>query len=250
MKYSVKKGGERLMLKMFKESLASQINEILPSALKDDEWLIESLGMNTFINNNLLPTPERSIKIKDIYEAFLRFDDKELITGPEAIQKGILARLKEGKFCMAQGDGVQFTTFYCKETEPIFDVNDESYWLVDESLKPKPVEGKTGGVGENGGSNNGKGETGGGEKKTDEKGEAPKQFKSIAISGKVPLERYTELFNYFIAPYAMSGNKIEIEVKFTIQAVKDSPMYENNQQYKSAKEAAKQLGLKFESEPV
>jgi hypothetical protein len=46
-----------------------------------------------------------------------------------------------------------------------------------------------------------------------------KKFKSITVSGNVPLERYTELFNYFITPFAMSGNKIEIEVNFKIKSI-------------------------------
>ncbi|MBK7652072.1 MAG: hypothetical protein IPJ20_17000 [Flammeovirgaceae bacterium] len=75
-----------------------------------------------------------------------------------------------------------------------------------------------------------------------------KKYKSITVSGKVPLERYTELFNYFITPFAMSGNKIDIEVKFKIKAVDGSPIDESKQQYKSAKEASKQLGLNFEEE--
>ena len=75
-----------------------------------------------------------------------------------------------------------------------------------------------------------------------------KKFKSITVSGNVPLERYTELFNYFITPFAMSGNKIDIEVSFKIKSNAGSPIDESKQQYKSAKEAAKQLGLRFEEE--
>ncbi|MBK6701488.1 MAG: hypothetical protein IPG55_16705 [Saprospiraceae bacterium] len=70
----------------------------------------------------------------------------------------------------------------------------------------------------------------------------------MTVSGKVPLERYTELFNYFITPFAMSGNKIEIEVNFKIKSNTGSPIDESKQQYKSAKEAAKQLGLNFDEE--
>jgi hypothetical protein len=75
-----------------------------------------------------------------------------------------------------------------------------------------------------------------------------KHFKSITVSGKVPLERYTELFNYFITPFAMNGNKIDIEVNFKIKSSTGNPIDESKQQYKSAKEAAKQLGLHFEEE--
>ena len=43
----------------------------------------------------------------------------------------------------------------------------------------------------------------------------------------------------------MSGNKIDIEVKFKIKSTEGSQLDETKQQYKSAKEAAKQLGLDF-----
>ena len=74
------------------------------------------------------------------------------------------------------------------------------------------------------------------------------KLKSITVSGKVPLEQYTSLFNYFIAPFTMSGNKLYIEVKFKIKSTESNPIDESRQQYKSAKESAKQLGLDFEEE--
>jgi len=75
-----------------------------------------------------------------------------------------------------------------------------------------------------------------------------RQFRSITISGNVPLERYSELFNYFITPFAMAGNKIEIQVSFKIGSTENSPLTESAQLYKNAKEAAKQLGLDFDEE--
>jgi hypothetical protein len=44
----------------------------------------------------------------------------------------------------------------------------------------------------------------------------------------------------------MSGNKLDIEVKFKVKSTETSQLDETKQQYKSAKEAAKQLGLTFE----
>jgi len=75
-----------------------------------------------------------------------------------------------------------------------------------------------------------------------------KKFKSITVSGKVPVEKYHELFTCFITPFAMSGNKLDIDVKFKIKSTESSPLDETKQQYKNAKEAAKQLGLEFEEE--
>ncbi len=247
-KYSVKKGVERLIIKQFKDSLDTQINNVIFSTLKEDEWLLDSLGLNTLKTNNLFPSPERSIKVKDIYEAFLRFDDKPMITGQESVAKSILKYCFNGEYCIATGEPGNFTKFFFKEQVPFFDVNDLTYWLVDKTLKPQSVE-----------------PLANYNKKTDEpigineavqninsttKPDicAAKRFKSITVSGKIPLERYTELFNYFITPFAMNGNKIDIEVKFKIKSIESSPIDESKQQYKSAKEAAKQLNLNFDEE--
>ncbi len=237
---------EKLNITQFKDAIDNQINTTIIDALKADEWLLESVGLSTLKINNLFPTLEHSIKAKDVYEAFLRFDDKPMVTGQEAVSKSILKYCYNGEYCIATGDGTTFTKFFLQENVPFFDVTDSTYYLLDKSLKPKPNEPATIIVDERGKiipplslvKD---------EEITPLTGES-KKYKSITVSGKVPLERYTELFNYFITPFAMSGNKIEIEVKFKIKAVDGSPIDESKQQYKSAKEASKQLGLNFEEE--
>lgn len=250
LKHSVKNGFDSLTVKQFKETFDGQINYQVFSALKDEEWLLDSVGLGTLRNNNLLPTVEVPIKAKDVYEAFIRFDDKPMITDAEAVRKSLIKYCYEGAFCIASSDGKEFTKFYLKENVPFLDVNDPNYWLVDKSLKPaeaptSPTEGidavptpsqKADTV------------TDEGEISQKKDGDRVREFRSITISGRVPLERYTELFNYFITPFAMGGNKIEIEVSFKIASSESSPLDESKQQYKSAKEAAKQLGLSFEEE--
>jgi predicted AAA+ superfamily ATPase len=254
-KYSVKNGVERLIIKQFKDGLDNQINSNVVAALKEEEWLLESVGLGTLKSNNLLPTKEQAIKAKDVYEAFLRFDDKPMITGQDAVSKSILRYCMNGEYCIATGDGTTFTKFFFQENVPFFEVTDVTYWLVDKSLKPIPQPTYITPI-------NGNGEDSTPKQELNDSGipAAPsgtsgntdtvtvKKFKSITVSGKVPLERYTELFNYFITPFAMSGNKIEIEVKFKIKSNEVSPIDESKQQYKSAKEASKQLGLNFEEE--
>jgi Protein of unknown function (DUF499)/Swt1-like HEPN len=251
-KYSVKSGIETLVINQFKESLDNQINNNIITGLKEDEWLLDSVGLSTLRNNNLLPTPEQAIKAKDIFEAFLRFDDKPMITGAEAVAKSIQKYCTNGEYCIATGDGRNFTRFFFQEPVPFFEVNDITYWLVDKSLKPQPQQPIVPVT-------NGNGEVVTPITTVNEQPVTPtnddieeasisKKFKSITVSGIVPLERYTELFNYFITPFAMSGNKIEIEVSFKIKSNIGSPIEESKQQYKSAKEAAKQLGLKFDEE--
>lgn len=242
LKFSVKNGLQTFTVKQFRETLDGQINYNVFDALKTEEWLLDKVGMGTLRNNNLLPTVEQAIKVKDVYEAFIRFDDKPMITNAEAVKASLIKYCFEGQICIAAGDGKEFTKYYLKENVPFLDVADSNYWLLDKSLKPAPapidVPGPTPPIPP----------TGGGETTTDPipVGGTVKEFENITISGSVPLDRYTELFNYFITPFAMNGNKVDIEVSFKIKATESSPLTEAKQQYKSAKEAAKQLGLKFE----
>ena len=253
LKYSVKKGLQTLTVKQFKESLDRQINENVYDALKTEEWLLDSVGMLTLQNQNLLPTIEQSIKAKDVYEAFIRFDDKPMISNAEAVQKSLLKYSAEGAFCIAFGDGKEFTKYYLKENAPFFDVSDTNYWLIDKTLKPAEESVKTG-TGTTAGEPNvaadgilGNGDGGEIENPLIDKA---KEFKSITVFGKIALEHFHELFGCFIAPFAPNGNKVEVQVNFKIISVEDNPLTESKQHYKSAKEAAKQLGLNFESEKL
>ncbi|MGI8494507.1 MAG: DUF499 domain-containing protein [Pyrinomonadaceae bacterium] len=247
LKYSVNKGFSTLIIKQFRESLDGQINNNVFTALKDEEWLLESVGLGTLRNNNLLPTVEQSVKVKDVYEAFIRFDDKPMITDAEAVRKSLIKYCYEGQICIASGDGKEFTKYYLKENVPFLDVNDTNYWLLDKSLKPAPVEPpipmppvdptdptKDDGKGINP------------PEPTPDPGGA--ELKSITVSGKVPLEHFHELFQCFIAPFAPNGNKVEIQVSFKISSTESNVLSESKPQYKNAKEAAKQLGLNFGEE--
>lgn len=247
LKYSVAKGYETHILSQFRETLDAQINLNVYSALKDAEWILESVGLGTLRNNNLLPTFDQAVKVKDIYEAFIRFDDKPMIRNADAVRSSVQKYCLEGAFCIAFGDGKTFTNYYLKENVPSLDVTDGSYWLIDSTLKPAPkTQEEPVGVGAAGmkPTDTGAPDTA----PVDAVITAAKELKSLTISGKVPLERYSELFNYFITPFAMAGNKIEIDVKFKIKSSESSPLTDSKQQYKSAKEAAKQLGLDFEVE--
>lgn len=252
-KYSAKNGADKLVIKQFKDSVENQINNCLITALKEEEWLLESVGLNTLRSHNLLPTPTQSVKVKDIYEAFLRFDDKPMITNTDAISRSLLRYCTNGDFCIASGNGTTFTKFYFQESVPFFDVTDSVYWLVDKSQMsaPTPADGTSNVPDYKPSSESTSAQES--DKPTSQERlpsdeEIVKKLNAITISGKVPLERYTELFNYFITPFAMSGNKIEIEVKFKIISSQSSPLDESKQQYKSAKEAARQLGLEFGEE--
>jgi hypothetical protein len=247
-KYSVKNGIDKLVIKQFKDTFDSQINYNLINDLKEEEWLLESVGLGTLRTNQLLPTIQQAIKAKDVYEAFIRFDDKPMITGIDAIQKSLLKYCYNNEFCIATGDGTNFTKYFLGESVPFFDVNDTTYWLIDKSLKPLPVPKESEGTPTSSTPTNVVNEPNpihspaiGGEPV-----QVNKSLKSVTISGKVPFEQYTQLFASFIMPLA--HNNIEIEIKIKGKSTQAKPISENSQEYKIIKESAKQLGLNFDEE--
>lgn len=250
LKYSVKNGLQTLSVKQFRDALDGQINNNVFDALKTEEWLLESIGLGVLKRNNLFPDLVAAIKVKDIYEAFIRFDDKPIITNSEAVRKSLIKYCFEGQICIASGDGKEFSKYYLKENVPFLDVEDPNYWIVDKNKKPMPEKIETSDdkyfppvdITKSNSANEAK------ETATETSGVKAKEFKSVKISGKLPLDQFTASFGYFIAPFTMNGNKVEIEVSFKISSTENSPLNESKQQYKNAKEASKQLGLIFEEE--
>ena len=242
-KFSVNAGAQSIQLKQFKESIETQINTNIVEVLKEEEWLLEMVGLNLLKNNNLLPTIDTPIKTRDVYETFLRFDDKPMITGTDAVSISLLRYCANNEFCIASGDGKAFTKYYLGETVPFFDVNDMSYWLVEKSQKPalEPIpnpEPTSGGTIPD--------PTTGTVKEPEPTVTDNRAINTIIVSGKVPMEQYTQLFQSFIMPLAQNNIEIEIRIKGKSTAAK--PLSENSQEYKIVKESAKQLGLNFEED--
>ncbi len=247
-KHREKAGPEHILLQQFKDSIDNQINVVIIDALKQEEWMLESIGLNTLRTNNMVPSEDRALNVKkDIYEAFLKFDDKPMITGPDAIAKSLVKYSYNGEFCIASGDGNKFTRYFLHEQIPFFDVTDETYWLLDKSQKPaqEPVTPELPDpykeppiVGD-----------GGGDMPIPPPvidPAAPRRIKSVSVSGRVPLEQYTQVFNSFVMPLAQHNIEIEIRIKGYSTYAKS--LTENSPEYKIVKESAKQLGLNFEED--
>lgn len=247
-KHSVRKGIETIALNQFRESIDAQINSNIITALKEEEWLLESIGLSTLKNNNLYPTVETPLKAKDIYEAFLRYDDKPMITGTEAVSKSLLRYCYNGEYCIATGEAPSYSSYFFKKDVPFFDITNATYWLLDKSLVPKeetPTATDTPAAdGEQVPVMNDSGESP--TTSTQPTPGAAKKFKTITISGKVPFDQYGQLFPSFIMPLA--HNNIEIEIRIKGKTTNSKPLTETSQEYKIVKESAKQLGLNFEEE--
>jgi hypothetical protein len=246
-KNCVQQGIKTLPIKQFKDQIDRQIDSVIHTALIDDEWLLLKVGLSELKRQNLLPTPDAPIRTKDVYEAFLRYDDKPMIANAAAVQDSIARFCTEGQFAIASGEASKFTRFYFKEAVPFLDVTESTYWLVDKSQIPAAS-----------GDSTTSGPTTGGDtppdtvkegKGTGSGGAAPKTgkaFKSITISGKVAPENYSQIFSSFVQP--LINNKIEIKIEIKGKATDASPISENTQNYKIAKESASQLGLTFSVE--
>ena len=239
LKYTSKGEMKKMEIARFANDFAIQVDTNIVEALKDDEWLLDAVGKGTLGEHNLLPTIERPVRTNDLYEAFLRYDDKPMIRQIEAIRQSILKYYMNGEFNIAYGDAFPYTRIYHKEDIPYFDVTDPQFRLVDKSVypvkvteEPKAAESHPASIVT---------------PSTPDTADAqPKRFKALTISGKVPLERYTDLFSSFVVP--LKNNHIEIEVRFKAKSTDSYPLTESVQIYKSVKESAKQLGLNLTEE--
>ena len=69
--------------------MQTQITDKLMEAIIEEEWLIRSIGIGTLKANRLYPTLENPINVTTLYEAFLQYDDKPMITGADAVTSTI-----------------------------------------------------------------------------------------------------------------------------------------------------------------
>ena len=249
LKHSAMEGIHRYNIQDPSHDLSTLISVTLPSKLKEEEWLLDTVGRKTLADNNLLPTVETPIPVKLVYEAFLKYDDKPMISGPEAIEKSVRKYCEVGVFNVAMGTTGNWDKIYVEtDTIPFLDAQSEEYWLVDPSVLPQPITPPE--QPDQPGAPN----TPGPEPATD--GEAPtvptppvevvKAFKSLTISGNVDLASWTQLFSSFIVP--LKNNNLKLNINFKAKSTEMSPLNENSPIYRAVKESASQLGLEIETE--
>ncbi len=233
---------EKLHIKQFRDTIDVQFNANILQQLKDEEWLLEGVGFGLLQSNGLIPTVDNPVKVKDLYEAFLRYNDKPMIAGISAVQNSLLRLCNGNQIAIAVGQPGNFGKIIMGETPFGFDATSPDFWLVDKSLYrpetpdvPKPVTPSVP-YPERGGSEN-----------PDEGNEDPastKEFKTVTISGKVDVANYSQVFTSFINP--LMKNNVEISITIKGKNTSVAPLAENSQHFKIIKESASQLGLDFE----
>lgn len=68
----------------FASEFAVQISVNTLQELHDNGWVLRRIGLNIINRNGLMPTVEKPVKANEVYEAFLRFDDKPMILNAAA----------------------------------------------------------------------------------------------------------------------------------------------------------------------
>ena len=229
----------------FAGDFSSQVSNII-NAMKEEDFIVESLGRAILSKNNLLPDVDNPISIFDLYEAFLRFDDKPMITSEQAIIDTVRKHCLNGVFNVAVGEPSNFSNIIVRANIPFLTVEQNGeFWLVHETVvpQPKPTPGT--------GANTPNGTTppsipGAGEEPSHYSTRGSTKYRSVTIEGSVPIENWSQLFTSFIQ--TLKNNKLSIEVKFTAKSTELSELTSNSQLFKSIRESASQLGLDFKPE--
>lgn len=225
----------------FATDFAAQITVKTLSELHENGVVLRKIGLNIINRNGLMPTIEKPVKVNELYEAFLRFDDKPMILNVDAVKDTVNRYCEEGMWNVGTGDPEHFSRIYHNETIPFLNPQEDGYWLLDSSVMPKPA----GGGGPTPEPTPGPSPT-----PSPEPGPEPtpttKTYKKVTISGSVPIENYSQLFSSFVN--TLKNNNLKIEVKFTASNNPTNPLTDNSPIVKSVKESASQLGLEFEVE--
>ena len=232
---------QTLEVTSFTSEFAAQLSVNTLQELHDNSWVLRRIGLNIINRNNLMPTVEKPVKVNDLYEAFLRFDDKPMILNAETITDTVNRYCEEGMWNVGTGAGESYSRIYHNEHVTFLNPQEDGYWLLDPSVMPKPAGGgETGPQPTPGPSPTPSPEPG------PEPTPAAKTYKKVIVSGSVPIENYSQLFSSFVN--TLKNNHLKIEVKFTASNSSTSPLADNSPIVKSVKESASQLGLEFDVE--
>lgn len=236
---------DKLFIKQFRDTIDVQFNVNILQQLKEEEWLLEGVGFELLKSNGLIPEVDNSIRVKDVYEAFLRYNDKPMVTGADAIQKSLLKLCNGNMVAIAIGEPGNFGKVYLGENVPYFDVTSPDFYLVDKSLKvhevPIPESSSPGPVPKpysTGEQNE--------EVIPQQQAEQSKIYRSVTISGKVDVANYNQVFSSFIFP--LMNNAVEVTISIKGKNTTVAPLAENSKQINITRESASQLGLNFELE--
>ena len=249
-KYSGAQGRTTTEVREFKDAFDIQVSNIFWDKLRNEEWLLESVGHNTLRRNNLLPEDGKPLQATQVWEAFLRYDDKPMIANKSAVENSLLKYCHNRQFAIASKGTKDWTRMYFGSNVPMFDVEDETFWLVSsgdyESWKRSQETESASADSPDSDIHVGTVSEAEPDPHPSGVGEPVRKIQKISVSGRANAIVFNQLFNSFIMP--LKENDVHIEFTITARSRPNYPITENSQQYKIVKESARQMGFEVDEE--
>jgi hypothetical protein len=241
-----------------RRTFQEHLGYVWTTLVEDEEWILRRVGSVTLESTGLIPK-EGGLRLKDAVEAFLRFTDKPMIASKEAVTAGLAQACVDGLVGIGRGASlVSLQTRYCKEPVSL-DPSEDGVWIIP-PFTPEPAKApggeETAGAGVSAGESGFGGGPGAGTTPGESSGTATATkpgakgtVRRFVVRGDVPVENWGELFRCFVGPAArMNLKKLGLGVQFEMVLPEDRRLSENDPALKAMKEAARQLGLIFQSE--
>jgi hypothetical protein len=242
-------GAEHCSLGDARHSLQDHLGYLWATLVEDEEWILRKAGSVTLEKTGLI-VKDGALRVKDAVDAFLRFTDKPMISSRDAVTAGLAQACADGLIGIGRGGSPStIQTRYCKQAVSL-DANEEGVWIIPAFEPERPEMPRP----EGGGTPIGGEEPSGGREtpaKGDEtgKGRPERKLRLLKITGSVPVENYSELFRCFVGPAArMNLKKLHLGVEFEMEASPGKEFDANDPAVKAMQEAARQLGMNFETD--
>lgn len=227
--------------------------------VEEEEWILRRVGSVSLRESGLIPnTADASpLRVKDAVEAFLKYTDKPIITGREAVARGLEQACKDRLIGIARGTNPStFMSRTCGEAITI-DPSEDGLWIIppftEEPAPPKAIDPNQPTESASVGGTPDSRTTVSASDSTAEAQTAGETFtrkiRKFRISGTVPLESWSDIFRSFVLPTSKMGLKQQkLGINFEMLAGDQSAIDPNDPTFKAMQEAARQLGLHFEEE--
>jgi len=232
-----------------RRSFQEHLGYIWATLVEDEEWILRRVGSVTLEASGIVPK-EAGLRLRDAVEAFLRFTDKPIVSSKEAVTSGLAQACQDKLIGIGRGGSLStLQTRYCRQSVSL-DPSEDGVWIIppfEPEATKAPVIGETT-----------EASIGGGEPSAAEVTEvvaaaaagARGTVRRFVVHGDVSVENWGELFRCFVGPAVrMNLKKLGLGVQFEMELPEERALNENDPAFKAMKEAARQLGLKFDAEP-
>ncbi|MBL7205279.1 MAG: ATP-binding protein [Desulfobacteraceae bacterium] len=239
-----------------RHSFQEHLGYLWTTLVEDEEWILRRVGSVTLEKTGLI-LKEGALRIKDAIDAFLRFTDKPMISSKNAVTTGLMQACTDGLIGIGRGGSPStLQASYCKQAVSI-DPNEDGVWIIP-AFEPKQEEGAK----DTGAAQSGEEAVSPGEEGREVLGasgvegvpttppeEEERKVRRFKVTGSVPVENYGELFRCFVGPAArMNLKKLNLGIQFEMETFPEKELDPNDPSLKAMQEAARQLGIKFETE--